>query len=389
MVKRYVSLFLIFTMLISLAPVTYAADMEINARAYVLMEPETGKVIMENKADDKLVPASITKIMTILLIYEALRDGKIKLTDIVTVSEHAAGMGGSQVYLEPFEQQTVEDMLKCVIVASANDASVAMAEFISGSEEEFVKLMNQRAIELGMANTHFVNSCGLDTDNHYTSARDVAIMTKELINNFPDVHNYTKIWQDSIIHKTKRGEKEFVLTNTNKLVKWYEWSTGLKTGSTSKALYCLSGTAQKDNLKFIAVIMGAPDYKIRFREAMKLFDYGFANFKMIDANQTKESIAKMEVVGGKTGSVDVYVGKQLKMLMNKTDKKEIESVVNIDKKIYAPTKSNAKVGEVIYKVDGKEIGRVDIVTKEEIEKAGWKDVIKKMWYLGYLGREIV
>ena len=234
------------------------------------MEASTGTIIYEKDAHSILHPASITKIMTLILIFDALDAQKISLDDVVTVSEHAASMGGSQVFLEPGETQTVDTMIKCISVASANDACVAMAEFIAGSEDAFVAQMNERAAGLGMKDTNFVNCCGLDVDNHMTSAYDVALMSRELITKHPQIHNYSTIWMENITHVTKKGSSEFGLTNTNKLIKQYAYATGLKTGSTGLAKYCVSATAEKDNIKLIAVIMAAPDYKVRFADAAHL-----------------------------------------------------------------------------------------------------------------------
>ncbi|OGO83943.1 MAG: hypothetical protein A2Y22_07610 [Clostridiales bacterium GWD2_32_59] len=377
--KRIISLVVILIFIASSSNITaFAESMDIQAKAYVLMESSTGKVIMENNPDEKLKPASITKVMTLLLIYEAIEEGKIKLTDTVIVSEHAASMGGSQVFLEAYEKQSVAEMLKCIVVASANDASVAMGELIAGSEEAFVDMMNKRAEELGMVNTHFVNACGLDADDHYSSAKDVAIMSRELVNNYPEIHNLTKIWQDSIIHKTRKGESEFVLTNTNKLVKTYEYANGLKTGSTSKALYCLSGTAEKDGIKFIAVIMAAPDYKQRFREAIKLFDYGFANFKVLKGKAKNENVGRIKVIGGKEDLGNALVKDDIKFIVAKNDKSELTTEINIDKSIKAPVKAKVKIGEIIYKIKNSEVGRTDLILENDITKANFKDVVKKI-----------
>ena len=247
-----------------------SAPVALSAPSALLMEASTGTVIYEKDAHSILHPASITKIMTLILIFDALDAQKISLDDIVTVSEHAASMGGFQVFLEPGETQTVDTMIKCISVASANDACVAMAEFIAGSEDAFVAQMNERAAGLGMKDTNFVNCCGLDVDNHMTSAYDVALMSRELITKYPQIHNYSTIWMENITHVTKKGSSEFGLTNTNKLIKQYAYATGLKTGSTGLAKYCVSATAEKDNIKLIAVIMAAPDYKVRFADASAL-----------------------------------------------------------------------------------------------------------------------
>ena len=247
----------------------------IEAPSAVLLESSTGKVIFEQNARERRSPASITKIMTLLLTFEALDQGKIKLEDPVTVSAYASSMGGSQVFLAENEVQTLETMIKCIAVASGNDASVAVAEYIAGSEEAFVDQMNQKAAELGMVDTHFEDCCGLtDSDGHYTTAMDVAIMSRELTVKYPQVFEYTGIWMEDITHETRQGSSTFTLNSTNKLLKQYQWATGLKTGSTSKAKFCLSATATKDGIDLIAVVMGAPDYKARFKDAQTLLSYG-------------------------------------------------------------------------------------------------------------------
>ena len=242
-----------------------AANIELSSPSVILMEASTGKVIFEKNASEKRSPASITKIMTLLLIFDYLENGKIHLDDQIMTSAHAKSMGGSQVFLEEGEVQTLDTLIKCIAVASGNDASVAVAEYVAGSEEEFVYLMNKRATDLGLKNTHFVDCCGLTTsEDHYTTAEDVAVMSRELITRYPAVFDYTGIWMEDITHVTNRGSETFTLSSTNKLLKSYEWATGLKTGSTSLAKYCLSATAKKEGLELIAVIMGAPDTKTRF-----------------------------------------------------------------------------------------------------------------------------
>ena len=248
----------------------------IEAPSAVLLESSTGKVIFEQNARERRSPASITKIMTLLLTFEALDQGKIKLEDPVTVSAYASSMGGSQVFLAENEVQTLETLIKCIAVASGNDASVAVAEYIAGSEEAFVEQMNAKASELGMTDTHFEDCCGLtDSDGHYTTAMDVAVMSRELTVKYPKIFEYTGIWMEDITHETSQGSSKFTLNSTNKLLKQYPFTTGLKTGSTSKAKFCLSATATKDGIDLIAVIMGAPDYKARFKDARTLLSYGF------------------------------------------------------------------------------------------------------------------
>ena len=254
------------------------ADLGITAQACVLMEADTGQIIYEKNSTQRLSPASITKIMTLILIFEALEDGKITLQDEVTTSAYAKSMGGSQVFLEEGEKQTVETLIKCIVVASGNDASVAMAEYICGSEQEFVRQMNEKAAQLGMEDTHFTDCCGLtDSQDHYTSAKDVAVMSRELSVKYPQIHNYSSIWMEDITHVTSQGTSTFTLANTNKLLRQYEGCNGLKTGSTSLAKYCLSATAVRDDIELIAVIMAAPDYKVRFSEAAALLNYGFSH----------------------------------------------------------------------------------------------------------------
>ena len=282
----------------------------IQAPSALLMEASTGQVIYEKDADTKRSPASITKIMTLILIFDALDSGKIKMTDEVVTSAHAKSMGGSQVFLEEGETQTVETMIKCIVVASGNDASVAMAEYIAGTEEEFVKMMNERAAGLGMTNTHFEDCCGLtESPDHVTTARDIALMSRELINKYPQIHNYSTIWMENITHVTKQGTKEFGLSNTNKLLKMATnfQVTGLKTGSTSLAKYCLSATAEKDRVRLIASIMAAPDYKARFADAQTLLNYGYANCRLYEDKEMLP-LPELAVDNGVTDSVPLKYG---------------------------------------------------------------------------------
>jgi D-alanyl-D-alanine carboxypeptidase (penicillin-binding protein 5/6) len=349
-------------------------QMNITSTSAVLIEGSTGSIIYEKNKDEKLKPASITKIMTLLLIFEAVDSGKIKLTDEVSVSEYAASMGGSQVYLEPFETQTVDTMIKCISIASANDASVAMAELIAGSETEFVARMNDKAKELGMLNTNFVNCCGLDVDNHYSTAYDVALMSKELITKHPEISNYSTVWMDNITHTTRKGQSEFGLTNTNKLIKHYNGITGLKTGSTSLAKYCLSATAKRDGMDLIAVIMAAPETKVRFAEASRLLDYGFANCSIFrDANKDLQ-VVPVPVKKGIAAGVNYKAKEDFSFLCLKdTNPADITKEITMYESVTAPVKENDKVGEITYKLGGSKIGTVDIVASENIEKARFKD----------------
>ncbi len=353
------------------------AAVDITSESAVLIEGSTGVVIYDKNKDEKRKPASITKIMTLLLIFDALASGKIKLTDQVTVSEYAASMGGSQVYLEPGETQDVNTMIKCISIASANDAAVAMAEYIAGSEESFVNMMNEKAKELGMNNTHFVNCCGLDVDNHYTTAYDIALMSRELITKYPQISDYSTVWMENITHTTKKGQSEFGLTNTNKLIKSYNGITGLKTGSTSLAKYCLSATAKRNGMDMIAVVMAAPETKVRFREAAKLLDYGFANCSIFQDDNKDLAVTPIPVKKGVADGLNYRVNNKFSYLCLKgTNPADITKKVTIEESVSAPVKENDKVGEVTYQLGGKTIGKVDIVAAENVDKASFKDYFK-------------
>jgi len=366
------------TVPVDTTPIADESEVPISATSAVLMEGSTGKVIYSKNPSEQLRPASITKIMTLLLIFEALKSGQISATDSVPVSEHAASMGGSQVYLEPYETQDVNTLIKCISIASANDASVAMAEFIAGSEEAFVQKMNARAKELGMLNTNFVNCYGLDTDNHYTTALDVALMSRELIVNYPEISNYATVWMDTFVHTTKKGQSEFGLTNTNKLIKSYQGITGLKTGSTGLAKYCLSATARRDNMDLIAVIMAAPDTKVRFAEAAKLLNYGYANCSIYKDAADGIELPIVPIQKGVQDEVQTKVDGSFSYLclkgMNPT---EITKEVTFFPDCVAPVKENDALGQITYYYNGKEIGTLPIVSSTPVDKAGYGDYFKK------------
>lgn len=352
------------------------------SEAAVLMEAGTGTVIYEKNQDVRVSPASITKIMTLLLIYDALYNGKIQLTDEVVTSARAKSMGGSQVFLEEGEKQTVETLIKCIVIASGNDASVAMAEYVSGREEAFVGEMNQKAADLGMNGTHFVDCCGLtDSNDHYTTAKDVAIMARALITNYPDISQYATIWMENITHVTAKGSSEFGLSNTNKLLKMannFE-VTGLKTGSTAKAGYCFCGTAVKDGLSLIAVVMDAPDYKIRFSEAQQLLNYGFANCSAY-RDDHPPVLLPMAIKDGKTESVELmYDGQFSYVALRGENLESIHSKLQLDESLSPPFEAGTKAGRLIYYLDDTEIGEVPIVTKEGIQKAGFSDYLEKVY----------
>lgn len=381
--KKYISIFLICMMVITMNTVVYGESQSqgvtvadspignIESKSLILMEGSTGKILYGYNEHQKLKPASVTKIMTLLLIMEAVDSKKIKLSDTVTVSPHAASMGGSQVYLEPGEQLTVEEMIKCVGIQSGNDAAVALGEHIAGSEPAFVELMNKKAKELGMKNTTFKNACGLDAPGHETTAYDISLMSKELIHHHPSIVKYITIWQDQIIHKTKKGDKPFGLSNTNKMLKWYSNAQvlGVKTGFTQEAGYCFSGAAQKDGMTLIAVNMGHPDLKRRFHEVMKLFDWGFAKYSIAEGEKLGTIKEKVKVVKGAGLEVNAVIKQNYKILLNKETKNQLQSKVEIiDHELMAPVKKGEVLGQLIYSVGGKEVGRVDLVADRTVEK---------------------
>ena len=353
------------------------SGIELKSPSAILMEASTGQVIYEKDADTSLHPASITKIMTLILIFDAIKDGKIGLDDEVTVSEYAASMGGSQVFLEAGEKQTVDTMIKCISMASANDACVAMSEYIEGTESAFVAKMNERAMGLGMNNTNFVNCCGLDTDGHMSTARDIALMSRELITKYPQIHDYSTIWMDTIIHSTRRGDSEFGLTNTNKLIKQYEWATGLKTGSTGLAKCCLSASANKDGIDLIAVIMAAPDSKTRFAEAVNLLNYGF-NTCDIYKDDGMPLLENIRISKGKKDYVNCRYEKEFSyMFINPVNHEDISKELHINENIAAPVNEGDTIGTLDY--NGEKIGSVNVISSENIEKADFLTQIKKVF----------
>lgn len=378
MKRIVVWLTVLITVMSVIVPVK-AEGPEIEAPCAILTEASTGRVIYEKNADESLHPASITKIMTLLIIFDAIDDGSISPEDTVTVSEHAASMGGSQVFLEPGETQTIETMIKCIAIASANDACVAMAEHISGSEDAFVQSMNERAEALGMNNTHFVNCCGLDADGHMTTARDVAIMSRELITAHPAIHDYSCIWMDTITHVTRRGESEFVLNNTNKLLKQYEWATGLKTGSTSLAKFCLSATARRNDIELISVIMASPSEKTRVSDSIALLNYGYGICSLYHDNNMP-SIDVIPIKGGIKSDISVEYSSQMNYLFtNKYDASLIESHAEYLEDLEAPVQKGDVIGQLTYTYDGKFMDSIDIIASESIKKAGYGDYINSLW----------
>lgn len=353
--------------------------LEISAPSVILMEASTGSVIYEKDADTKRPPASVTKIMTLLLIFDAIEEGKISLEDKVTTSEYAASMGGSQVFLEVGEMQTVDTLLKCISVASANDACVAMAEYIAGNEEEFVRRMNERARELGMESTNFVNCNGLDAEGHETSARDIALMSRELITKYPQIHEYCMVWMENITHTTGKGSSEFGLTNTNKLVRQYEYTTGLKTGSTEDAKFCVSATAEKNGVELIAVVMAAENSKLRFKDATTLLNYGFGKCQVY-RDKEPEKMKPIAVEGGvQEKAACGYAQTFTYMDTTGANLNEITKSVEIKETVKAPVKKGEQIGKIIYKLNGKEIGSTMIIAEENVKKAGIWDHLKRVF----------
>lgn len=349
----------------------------IQAPSGILMEAQTGTVIYQKDQDTRRSPASITKIMTLILIFDALEKGNLKMDDVVTTSAHARSMGGSQVFLEEGETQTVETLIKCIVIASGNDASVAMAEHICGSEQEFVRHMNERAAELGMENTNFEDCCGLtESTNHYTTARDIAIMSRELITKYPKILEYSSIWMENITHVTRQGSSEFGLTNTNKLIRSYEGCVGLKTGSTSIAKYCLSAVAKRNGITLIAVVMAAPDYKVRFKDAASMLNYGFSKCSLY-IDQKMQALPEVPVRKGKEKTVPLTYQEQFQYLS--TDGQNISDVkrkLRIHREVDAPIKKGSKAGEMIYSAGDRELGRVDILYDKTVPKATYMDALK-------------
>ncbi len=356
------------------------AQVEVTSPSAILIEASTGEVIFEKNADEKRSPASITKIMTLLLTFEAIEEGKVALSDQVLTSEYASSMGGSQVFLAEGEQQTLDTMIKCIVISSGNDASVAVAEHIAGSEQAFVDLMNKRAEELGMENTHFEDCCGLsDSDNHYASARDVAIMSRELIVNHPEIYDYTMIWMENITHETKQGSSLFTLSSTNKLLKQYPYTTGLKTGSTSKAKFCVSATARKDDMDMIAVIMGADEGKVRFNEAKALLSYGF-NVSDVYIDENNEALPQLPLQNGLQDMVDLVYAKEFRHLDTKgNDLSKVEKSIQLPQLVEAPVEQGGKAGEAVYSLNGTVLGSVDILFAESVEKAKYKDYLYRIF----------
>lgn len=369
---------IIFTMIFSFSTIPVYGDepFEINAKAALLIDQSTGTVLYERNAHEALPPASVTKIMTMLLVMEAIESNKITLEDKVVVSEYASSMGGTQLYLEPGEIKTVEDLMKGIAIRSANDACVAVGEHIAGSNEAFVKMMNDRAKELGMENTNFVNSNGLPESGHVTSAYDIALMSIELMKH-TEVQKWLTTWMDTVIVGKKQSEQQLV--NTNRLIRFYDGATGIKTGSTSEAKYCLSASATRGNTSLIAVIMAAPSTQIRFSEATKLLDYGFATYNTVAITRKDSIVGKVEIQKGKLLEVDVIAKEDFSVLVKKGEEGKVKKDVILPQYIIAPMSKGDKIGEIIVTLEGKEVGRIDIVLPEDLERASVFNILGRMF----------
>lgn len=408
MLKKSVISFILITLFISIIPVnTYAlideddveydtvavtkildsTDIfELKAKGAILIDATTGSILFEGKSNEKLPLASVTKIMSLLLIMEAMDAGKFTYDDMVPVSEHAFGMGGSQVWLEPGEQFTVREMLKAVAIRSANDATVAMAEKVAGSEESFVAMMNSRAKELGMNNTNFLDCTGLaeiENDNHYSTAYDISLMSRELLMKHPGVTEFTSTWQAKF-RENVQGKNPVSLDNTNKLVRHYDGTNGLKTGFTRKSGHCLSASAKRNNLQLIAVVLGEPDSSTRFAEARKLLDYGFANYETKHVNERGEQIQQLEVKKGINSKLNIIYSDDVFLLIKKGNQAEIVRELFLNDEISAPIKEGQKLGEIVYTLEEREIGKADVIAETSVERASFIKILRIL-FVGWLG----
>ena len=377
--KRFTSFLLALTIIVGQISIVFAdtkeAKLDISSKSAVLMDASTGKILYEKNSHEKLPPASVTKVMTMLLICEALESGKIKEDDDVQISEVASSMGGSQIFLEPGEIQKVDTLLKSIAVASANDACVAMAEYVGGSVEEFVVLMNKRAKELGMNDTNFVNTNGLPVDNHYTSAYDIALMSKELLKH-KKISKYLTTWMDEVVVGKKQAK--IGISNTNKLVKHYQGATGVKTGFTQQAKYCLSASALRNNTHLIAVTLCAETSPIRFKDATNLLNYGFANYESVKICGANDKVATVKFEKGEQENVDLVAKDDLSVLIKKGDKKDFTKKVQIKDDLKLPIKKNTELGVVkVYRGD-ELVGESKIINTEDINKASYLQMLRRI-----------
>lgn len=374
--RKYTCFFLaILIFFLSTNKVFAENKLDIDAKSAILIDSYSGDIIYEENSHEKLHPASITKIMVLLITMELIEKGEIDLNDEVNISAHAQGMGGSQIYLEEGEVQRVENLLTAICLRSANDASVAIAEHISGSEEAFVKKMNEKAKELGMKNTSFKNTTGLPAENHYTTAYDVSLMSRELLK-YPKIHEWLTIWMKEMkVGKDKKITQGLV--NTNRLIKEYDGANGIKTGSTQDAGFCLSASAKKGNLQLISVVLGCETSKIRFDESKRLLDYGFSNYDSLTIGRKGDIVDKIIVQKGSKEEVDVSLEKDAYILLPINSTKEVEKEILLPKSVDAPVKKGEKIGDMILSIEGKEVEKINLVFNDSIDSAGFKDMFKK------------
>lgn len=364
--------FLAFLMAFTLAAVSAGAqESNLSCQSALLMDFDSGEILYELNPHEKLPMASVTKIMTMLITMEEIQSGRLKYTDVVTASAYAKSMGGSTIFLDEGEQMTVDNLLKGIAVASGNDACVAIAEHISGTCDIFVSRMNERAANLGMKNTHFVNCNGLDAPDHYSTAYDIALMSRELMKH-EDIYKYTTIWMDSL------RDGKFTLSNTNKLVRFYNGCTGLKTGSTSKAGFCISATAKRDNLHLIAVVMNAPTSKQRQADASSMLNYGFSKYKNITQIKEGQSVSDIKVEKGTKESVGLQCTDDVKVLTDKNSEQETKLEYQLPKSVKAPVKKGDTAGKVLCKINGKVVGTSDIIYSENVEKISFVNAYGKI-----------
>ena len=373
--KRWVCLLVVFVLLLGALPLSAGAvDMDIEAKSALLMDVETGTVLYESNSHEALAPASVTKVMTMLLIMEAIDGGKIGWDDTVTASEAAAAKGGSQIYLKVGETMSVSDMVKSIAVSSANDCACAMAEHIAGSESAFVELMNKRAQELGMQDTHFVNCTGLDDSEeakaHLTSAYDIAVMSRELLKNHPDIKKFTTIWMDTV-----RGGA-FGLSNTNKMVRFYNGATGLKTGFTSGAGYCLSSSAERDGMELIAVVMGCETSQKRFAACKSMLDYGFANFSLVAPELTGDNQVAVKL--GTAETVRAVPSRMEALLIDKAQRSSVTTQIQLEETVTAPVSKGQRLGTMTIKSGEQILAEVPLVAEEPVGRLSFGDVLVYM-----------
>lgn len=369
--KRFIWLTVVLALLLGLLPMmSQAVELNVGGKSALLMDAATGQILYESNAHEALAPASVTKVMTMLLIMEAIDSGKIGWNDTVTASEAAAAKGGSQIYLKVGETMTVSDMVKSIAVSSANDCACAMAEHLAGSESAFVDMMNSRAQELGMNDTHFVNCTGLDDDpeaaKHLTCAHDIAVMSRELLKNHPDIKKYTTIWMDTV----RNGE--FGLSNTNKLVRFYDGATGLKTGFTSGAGYCLSASAQRDGLELIAVVMGCETSQERFSACKSMLDYGFANYALVTPQMPEAAAVPVKL--GKSGTVQAVPAEENAMLIDKSQRNQVTTQIQLDPQVLAPVSQGQRLGTMTVKAGEQVLKQIPLVAENGVAKLTWGDI---------------